>query len=131
MNKKIIALYQEGKSMKAAGESYNVTSATVKAILERNNIPKRTKGGIYALPEKDIINQYKSGDSCQIIANKYKVSFHTISNILEKYKIPRNNLYHNKALIEDYWETINSNDKAYFLGFMITDGNISGNMIRL
>lgn len=131
IEQKIIALYQEGKSMKAAGEPYNVTSATVKAILERNNIPKRTKGGIYALPEKDIINQYKSGDSCQIIANKYKVSFHTISNILEKYKIPRNNLYHNKALIEDYWETINSNDKAYFLGFMITDGNISGNMIRL
>ena len=65
------------------------------------------------------------------LANKYKVSFHTISNILEKYKIPRNNLYHNKFLIEDYWETINSNDKAYFLGFMITDGNISGNMIRL
>lgn len=128
---KIIILYQEGKSMKEAGDTYGVTSATVKAILERNGVQKRTKGGIYALPEKEVIDRYKSGFSCQQIAEDYNVTIHTITNLLEKNNIPRDNIYHNKDLIEDYWECINSYDKAYFLGFMLTDGNVYNNFVRL
>ena len=131
IEQKIIALYQEGKSMKDAGAPYGVTSATVKAILERNSIQKRTKGGIYALPEKEIIDKYKSGISCNKIACEYKVTIHTITNLLEKHNIPRDNVYHNKDLIENYWESIDSYDKAYFLGFIITDGNVYGNFVRL
>lgn len=133
IEKEIIKSYNSGLSMAECGKQYHVSNTTVLAILNRNNIPKRTKGGIYALPEKEIIQRYKSGESCQAIADSFKVTFHSISNILERYNIPRNNKYSNKKLDENYFEKIDRPDKAYFLGFMLTDGNVSlkGNIIRL
>ena len=129
----IIELYQSGLSMAKAGALYGISGATVMAILNRNNIPKRTKGGIYKLPEKEIITRYQQGESCQSIANSFNVTFHSISNILEKNNIKRNNRYKNLKLDEDYFEKIDRMDKAYFLGFMLTDGNVSlnENIIRL
>lgn len=131
--KEIIKLYQSGLSMAKVGAQYNVTAATVMAILDRNNIPKRTKGGIYALPEEEIIQRYKNGESCQTIADSFNVTFHPISSILEKHNIPRNNKYYNKNLDHNYFEKIDRPDKAYFLGIMLTDGNVSlkENIIRL
>lgn len=133
IEQKIIELYNSGLSMVKAGMPYNVSGKTVMTILNRNNIPKRTKGGIYAIPEQEVITRYKNGESCQAIANSFKVTFHTISNILEKNNIVRDNRYKNVNLNEDYFEKIDANDKAYFLGFMLTDGNVSlnENIIRL
>lgn len=128
---KIIESYNLGNSMKAIGLDFGVSPVTVKNILDRNGIQKRTSGGIYKLPDEEIINKYKSGLSCNQIASEYKVTFHTISKILEKHNIKRDNIYHNLELIEDYWENIDSFDKAYFLGFLLTDGNITGNQVKL
>lgn len=127
----IIENYQQGLSMAAVGSKFNVSPVTVKNILERNKIPKRTKGGIYKIPDEDVIKRYKNNESCQSIADSYKVSFHTISNILEKHNIPRDNRYYNLNLKLDYFENIDTYDKAYFLGFLITDGNVCGNAVRL
>lgn len=81
---KIIELYKQGNSMAKAGAEYNVSAATVLRILNEYGIPKRTKGGIYKIPDEDVIQRYKNGESCQQIADSYNVTFHTISNILEK-----------------------------------------------
>jgi len=121
----IIKLYQSGLSMAKSGAPYNISGATVMAILNRNNIPTRTKGGIYAIPEQEIITRYKNGESCQTIADCFNVTFNTISNILKKNDIPRDNKYANLKLNDNYFEKIDSIDKAYFLGLMLTDGNIS------
>ena len=133
IEQEIIKLYNSGLSMAKAGASYGISGATVMAILNRNNIPKRTKGGIYAIPEQEVITRYKNGESCQVIADSFKVTFHTISNILEKNNIARDNKYKNINLNENYFEKIDSSDKAYFLGLMLTDGNVSlnENTIRL
>lgn len=117
--------------MKKVAEKCQVSSATVKRVLDTNNIPTRTKGGIYKIPDQEVIDRYNKNESCQSIAESYHVSFHTISNILEKHGIPRNNRHYNLDLKLDYFEQINSYDKAYFLGFLITDGNIIGNSVRL
>ena len=133
IEQEVIKLYNSGLSMAKSGATYGISSATVMAILNRNNIPKRTKGGIYSIPEQEVITRYKNGESCQVIADSFKVTFHTISNILEKNNIARDNKYKNINLNENYFEKIDSSDKAYFLGFMLTDGNVSlnENTIRL
>lgn len=123
----VIEYYNKGSSMAATGQYFQISPVTVKNILERYNISKRTKGGIYKLPEDIIIQQYKLGKSCQEIADNYNVSFHTISNILDAHGIPRDNRYKNTNLIIDYFTNIDSYDKAYFLGFLLTDGNIGLN----
>lgn len=122
---KIIEYYNQGYSMKDTAKKFNTTSATVLRILNSYNIPKRTKGGIYKIPDEEVIQRYKSGESCQSIADSYKVTFHTISNILEKNQIKRDNIYYNLELDRDYFLNINSYDKAYFLGFLISDGYVA------
>ena len=124
-------MYNEGLSMSKIGKHFCIGAATVLRILDKNNIQKRTKGGIYKLDENKVIEAYKDGKSCQEIANANNVTFNTISNILRKHGIERNNIYHNLSLDENYWENIDRYDKAYFLGLMITDGNVCGNFVRL
>lgn len=130
---KVIEKYKEGLSMAAVGKIYHISTTTVLAILDRHGVPKRTKGGIYQLPEDVIASRYQQGESCQVIADSYGVTFNTISNILKKKGIERNNKYYNLELDENYFSEINRADKAYFLGFMLTDGNVSSqeNIIRL
>lgn len=127
----IIQDYIHGISMKNCGIKYGTNTTTVFNILKRNGIDTRTKGGITQLPEDVIIDLYKSGESTIELGEKYHVTCNTIINILKKYGVDRNNIYYNKSLIENYWETIDSYDKAYFLGFLITDGSVIGNCVSL
>lgn len=127
IEQQIIKCYQNGKSCRAVGKQYNVSETTVFNILGRYNIPTRTKGGIYELPLEKVINSYTSGTSIMELAKIYNVSPSTICNYLEKANIPRNNLYHNLNLRRDYFSVIDSFDKAYYLGFLITDGCVGDN----
>lgn len=131
IEKEVIKMYLEGKTLSEVAEFFEISPTTVWATLKRNNIKRRTCGGIDLIPHNDVIDKYKNGTSTTIIANEYNVDRHTICNILKKHKIERNNIYHNKGLDENYWEIIDSYDKAYFLGFFITDGNVYGNDVRL
>lgn len=128
---KIIKSYQDGKSMATVGKEFSVTSATVLRILNTYGVEKRTKGGIYKLDYGNIIEKYKSGKPTSTIAEECNVCVHTITNILEKFGVKRDNIYHNIELNNDYWSKIDKYDKAYFLGFLITDGNIYKNRVAL
>lgn len=131
IEKNIIEMYQNGISMMRIGKCLNLSSSNVYYVLKKNKIKTRTKGGIEPLDDEKVISQYKSGMPSTKIAELNKVSVHTITNILEKHNISRSNIYHNLNLIEDYWENIDTKDKAYFLGFLISDGNVIGNTVRL
>lgn len=130
---KIIAKYQQGISMKAIGQLFDVSITTVFNVLKRYGIQTRTHGGIYKLDDTQVCQKYKKGMSCQQIADQYKVTFHTISSILQAHSIVRDNRYKNTQLREDYFSVIDSPDKAYYLGFLITDGNVlqKTNAVRL
>ena len=128
---RVISEYQKGSSLAKIGELFNISPVTALNILNRYNVQLRTKGGIYKLDEVSIIEKYKSGMTCEQISQEYNVCLKTICNTLEKNGIERNNIYHNLNLINNYWENIDSYDKAYFLGYLITDGNVFGNSIRL
>ena len=84
----------------------------------------------------DIVKTYLSGIGSGELATKYQVSRNSICSILKRRSIPRRNrsLCHQKYQInEGYFDTINTEDKAYFLGLLFADGyhNIKKNMIRL
>lgn len=69
---KAIELYNSGLSMAKVGKEIGRTSAVVLDILNKYNIPKRTKGGIYKLPATEIIEKYiKDKRTLESIANDY------------------------------------------------------------
>lgn len=127
LEQKVIQSYLEGNSCKTIGNQLGLNSVTIFNILKRNNIQTRTNGGIYKLPVDDIIKDYKNGIRIQDISIKYNVNPKTIYNYLESANEDRNYIYINKSLKRDYFSTIDSYDKAYFLGFMISDGCVLDN----
>ena len=77
--------------------------------------------------EADIVRDYCSAPvTIEQIAEKYNVSFPSVIKILNKHKIARwsKSRMLSPELREDYFETIDTECKAYFLGLLLTDGNV-------
>lgn len=124
---KAIELYQSGLSMAKVGKEIGRTSATVLNILNKYQIPKRTKGGIYKLPDKEIIDKYvldkRSMDS---IAKDYNVTLGSIKKILidNNIKIRTSAETKNPYFKQEAFKNITDEPSAYYLGLLITDGCI-------
>lgn len=73
----------------------------------------------------NIIEEYLKGMYCEELAKKYLVDVHTIYRILDKNNIPRKPGRHSSCN-EDYFQEINTPNKAYLLGFITADGSITG-----
>lgn len=122
----IIKEYDSGKSCREVGRIFDISESTVFNILVRNGVTRRSKGGLYPLPEQKIIQLYKEGFSATQIAKKYGTTWNTILTCLKRNNIQIDNKYHNLTLKHDYFERIDSYDKAYFIGFLLADGSVSG-----
>ena len=99
---------------------------------------KRDKGGriIWSKDQIDyIISNYNEYHSTPAIANFFKVNRETIRTVLRKQGIKILSL-HELQLIKkprnsNYFENIDTPAKAYWLGFLYADGNISQNIINI
>lgn len=76
---------------------------------------------------KDICEKYSTGTwSQRLLAEEYHCNHHTIKRVLIENNIPiithmrKSNLY----LKDNYFETIDTEIKAYLLGILFTDGNV-------
>lgn len=80
--------------------------------------------------KEDIVAFYKSRPMThEEVAEKFHYSLPTIIKIFKEYKVkpyPKAKIY-SPNLIENYFETIDTEKKAYFLGLLITDGCIHNN----
>lgn len=81
------------------------------------------------LEQINIINDYIGGKSILALSNQYQISSHTIRKILKDNNIPKISQAKrlNPSLKEDYFEQINDKDKAYWIGWILTDGCIQSN----
>lgn len=127
LEEKAIELYNSGLSMAAVGKEIGRSAATVLAILNKYNIPKRTNGGIYKLPEQEIIDKYLNDKrTMDSIANDYNVTLGTIKKILLDNNIVLRTASEtrNPYFKKDAFKNIDNEAAAYYLGLFITDGCI-------
>lgn len=76
---------------------------------------------------KEICEKYKTGKWTQkLLSEQYHCHYKTIKKILKENNIPTitHTRRKNLNLKEDFFECIDSEEKAYFLGLMLTDGNV-------
>lgn len=131
-DKQIIDLYLNNPelSVKDIANKFNISNGTVSRIARINNLPRRTSNSGTKLSNVDIeniIEEYKNGKAMIALQKKYNISYDRIKNILSSNNIEKISAakHNNKDLIENYFEVIDSKDKAYWLGFLITDGAIT------
>lgn len=80
--------------------------------------------------EQEVIDLYLSGLSIQKIANHFSQGRKCVVNVLIRNNITRRDATkRNKkySVNENYFDVIDTEDKAYFLGLLITDGWVVGN----
>lgn len=72
-----------------------------------------------------IVNLYNSGISTVKIGEMYNCCHKTIAKILDDYGISRStSRYRTYELDTNYFDKIDTQDKAYILGFLYADGNV-------
>lgn len=83
--------------------------------------------------EKEICTLYqKEGYSLTLIRQKYHCRIEAIKAVLAKYnvKIKKQGQSKNRLVNENFFEAIDSEEKAYFLGLIFTDGSITNDNKR-
>ena len=97
------------------------------------NTKTRNIGNIDSDLLEILIIEYRDNNmSLRKIQEKYNVSRHKVAKILEErgIKTTKGNHYRYNFHDFDYFETINSHTKAYFLGLLMADGYITDNSKR-
>lgn len=129
-DKKIIDLYlnhPELSNQKIA-EQFNISTATVSRIARLNNLPRRLGNSGIRLNNdqiEEIKTKYQNGIPLITLQKEYKISYDRIKNILKDCKNVTSAKRLNPNLIENYFKIIDSAEKAYWLGWIISDGSIT------
>ena len=101
---------------------------TIHETLVDNNIPRRSKGK--SKIDKDeyckIVDMYKSGVSVVDISNKYNIGGTTVRRILHTCNVSLKTVVN-----EHYFDSINTEEKAYLFGLFCADGWIHRERIGL
>lgn len=133
-DKQIIDLYinHPELSNEDIAKQFNISKATISRIARINNLPRRTgnNGTRLSLKQEDlIIQEYQKGASMISLQHKYCISWETLKKILNKNNIQTvsSAKRSNPQLIENYFHKIDTPEKAYWIGWIISDGSITNN----
>lgn len=78
--------------------------------------------------EKEIVKLYKEGSSSIILSKKFGVHFSTVLNIVKRNNIQIRKMRDAKKIYhydENFFENIDTEEKAYWVGFILADGCLS------
>lgn len=122
MEQEIIKLYKKYNSVRKVSLELNLGRGSITQILTENNIFDCIK-----LPDemigKSICDMYVNQRvSIEKMAKIFKMSQTKISAILKYYGVKENNKLKSIKFDEDYFENIDTEHKAYFLGLIFADG---------
>lgn len=123
-------LYNEGISTKECSEMLKISQSQINRYLKRNNVKIRDRSECQGISKEkeililqDYLNKFKAISICK----KYNICHPTLMRIIKSkgFKAKKGTEVNKKySCNEDYFENIDSLDKAYFLGLIVADGNV-------
>lgn len=126
---KMVELYNSGLSQKQVAEIMGCSKSCVEKTMHQYSVPQRNKR-YYAKKfddktEKEIINDYfVNGQSIREIAKKYGGTTTPIVTLFknEDLNFREPSSYRKYSIDEHYFDNIDTEEKAYILGFLYADG---------
>lgn len=125
MNKetRIIEMYNKGISYIEIQKELKICYNTICKVLKQNGLPTRRSKLSWDLDKA--IDLFKQGYSTWYIGKYFKVSDSTISEKLKSLGYDTRNPKSVAKFNENIFDNIDTEEKAYWLGFIFADGNIS------
>lgn len=116
------------------GSRFGFSDSAIGRFLKRNGIERVHTNRKMLLSEeqiKDVCIRYLNGETTVEISKDYDLCDNSISKVLKQNGVKlRKAVIRSRVANHDYFETIDTVDKAYFLGWMISDGAIIENKTR-
>lgn len=121
----IIKDYQNGISNKKIEEKYSISRVTLQRRLKEWNIPKKQKS-ISKEQLQLAVNDLKSGMLMKDVVKKHNISYTWIYKFMHK----TNQMFYTdhgrkNKLNKTYFNKIDNEHKAYWLGFIFADGSLT------
>jgi DNA-binding CsgD family transcriptional regulator/DNA-binding Xre family transcriptional regulator len=122
--------YLNGESGKAIAIALGISEGPVYAALKRHNIKARPSSydGLFSKSEERLIcARYLANDRIAAIADDYGVTYQAVWNLLKRNGIairPRNETGTKYHCDHGFFDAIDSEEKAYWLGFLAADADI-------
>lgn len=122
----IIEFLNEGNSMKKACEKFGVDKTTLASTLDKAGYRK-----IQHSDKRDnsydnaIINLFNENISIENIAKRLNISTNKVSKCLKVNNINNNRNFNTYSFDTNIFDVIDTEEKAYWLGFLYADGYVS------
>jgi len=131
----IISLYKDGNSIAKVSQTTGVSHTQVRRILKKNNIARRSNKTSADI-EQEILRRYQAGENSEVLCKEFKLNASTICRIIKRLGGKIRPAEENKRKFKiryNFFDIIDTEEKAYFLGFLMADGNVDKkrNNIRL
>ena len=127
-HQKIIDMYLNGSSQSEIGKLYGVSRVSISNIIHSYKIEHRNPSSKSQFSKEDLqymCQLYDDGMTCKQVADTLGVSESLINYWFKKLnKKTRSNTINSRkyTLDEHYFDIIDTQDKAYILGFLYSDG---------
>lgn len=130
----VIKLYDEGLSTQKIADQIGAKKSSVLKFLKKNgvdtSINNTCKGKPHLTEMKEkVFEMYNSGMNTNQIAKELGYATSAVSTLLKKNNVELRDYRY--KVDESFFEAVDTEEKAYVLGWMYSDGNISGDMFRI
>jgi hypothetical protein len=120
----------EGVPVSVLARKYNIHRDTIFRQFKKLGLKPKTKMEIYLLQQQKIITFYNNNKSIEDISNIIHIPPTQIWRVLKINNIAATKQYnyvdkYNKYKVNEYFDNIDTPNKAYFLGLLYADGNIN------
>lgn len=126
IKEKAILLYSNGKSISQVGKALDINKSTITNWLREANVIRKISSPAKPELKQKAVELYLSGLNTTEIGDILNAKKQTVllwlrsCNIKRRHKGPKSKI--NK---EDFFDNIDNEKKAYYLGWIMADGNIS------